>query len=233
MPNWVTTWVTVIGPKQAVLDFFEKAKETDAEGNKSGFTFNAFVPMPPELNIPSSSHGDWGMEIFHSDTDKGVLVARYGKGHFKPTNYDALMLWADLLSPEIRDLGAKYASNLEKHGVTTWYDWSVNKWGTKWDACHVGEPTFENGASSDELIATFGFDTAWSPAEPVFEAMTWQHPELEIRATFDEESHEFYYQATWKGGEMIEREDLEREEEEEYAEDENAPLEIADLLQGM
>lgn len=46
-----------------------------------------------------------------------------------------------------------------------WYDWSVDNWGTKWDACHVDFEEY------DDSIVTFSFDTAWSPPIPVYEAL--------------------------------------------------------------
>jgi hypothetical protein len=49
-----------------------------------------------------------------------------------------------------------------------WYNWNIENWGTKWDACSMQEPTFTelpNGTARLELI----FDTAWSPAMQIFE----------------------------------------------------------------
>lgn len=44
----------------------------------------------------------------------------------------------------------------QKYGQDNWYDWSIQHWGTKWDAC---EPEV-NGR-------TVIFNTAWSCPEPV------------------------------------------------------------------
>ena len=45
-----------------------------------------------------------------------------------------------------------------------WYNWNINNWGTKWDACHG----YDEWATDYLALA---FDTAWSPPEPIFEAM--------------------------------------------------------------
>jgi hypothetical protein len=45
-----------------------------------------------------------------------------------------------------------------------WYDWSVDNWGTKWDACSMDYEEYDG-------IVTFSFDTAWSPPLPVYEAL--------------------------------------------------------------
>ena len=44
-----------------------------------------------------------------------------------------------------------------------WYDWRLQNWGTKWNACNV-EITRD-----DEDYLEIRFDTAWSPAQPVIE----------------------------------------------------------------
>ena len=46
-----------------------------------------------------------------------------------------------------------------------WYDWRCTHWGTKWPACEV-EIT-----QDDEDFLEITFDTAWSPPEPVCEAL--------------------------------------------------------------
>lgn len=60
-------------------------------------------------------------------------------------------------------------SMLAKYGSTSWYDWRVANWGTKWD---VGE---ENGANEDEETALIlRFDSAWSPPIAAYEQLTEQ-----------------------------------------------------------
>ena len=45
---------------------------------------------------------------------------------------------------------------INKYGETTWYDWCVENWGTKWNACEVQVSDY-----------TIEFSTAWAFAEPV------------------------------------------------------------------
>ena len=47
--------------------------------------------------------------------------------------------------------------NIELYGYASWYDWSVENWGTKWDACesHIHH--------NDINYFSVSFDTAWSP----------------------------------------------------------------------
>ena len=48
------------------------------------------------------------------------------------------------------------------YGLNNWYDWSIGRWGTKWNAYHE---------RFDEDTNTIYFDTAWSSPMPVLEAL--------------------------------------------------------------
>ena len=62
-----------------------------------------------------------------------------------------------------------------------WYNFQSDKWGTKWNACEAQL----SSESKTELY--YFFQTAWSPPEPVFEAMVEQFPELEFQIKWEEE----------------------------------------------
>ena len=63
---------------------------------------------------------------------------------------------------------------------TDWYNWCITNWGTKWDACH-------SGYEAAEGTATYYFDTAWSPPEPVINAFLDQFPNVDMCYTYREE----------------------------------------------
>ena len=61
--------------------------------------------------------------------------------------------------------------NLEKYGASNWYDFCVNKWGTKWDV----DPYDPSDIVVDEYNDIyFGFDSAWSPPIGVYEVLVEQ-----------------------------------------------------------
>lgn len=51
---------------------------------------------------------------------------------------------------------------LSEYGQTDWYSWSVENWGTKWNAIGIDIENDEN---------VFTFDTAWSPPDHWFDAL--------------------------------------------------------------
>jgi len=67
------------------------------------------------------------------------------------------------------------ADNLEKHGYANWYDFCVDRWGTKWDVDCSG--TIE--VSEDGLTVNASFDSAWAPPCGVYEAMVEDGYEVE------------------------------------------------------
>jgi len=72
---------------------------------------------------------------------------------------------------EQRELEAKSAANLEKHGYANWYDFNVAKWGTKWE---IGGDGNEAERDEDGLGFSAPFDSAWSPPIAVCEALVEQ-----------------------------------------------------------
>ena len=65
-------------------------------------------------------------------------------------------------------------NHLGPNSGPNWYDWSIENWGTKWDADDV------EVVDEDEESITYSFDTAWSPPEPICEALRAKFPDLNI-----------------------------------------------------
>jgi len=111
------------------------------------------------------------VQITHTDPSKiSALAAAVKEGKF-----------CDYVVPvpqELRDTVAGYpgadkeeehnaqmARNIEKYGAKDWYDFCVNRWGTKWDVDLYSPVELENG------LLAFGFDSAWSPPEGIYRAL--------------------------------------------------------------
>lgn len=72
--------------------------------------------------------------------------------------------------PDQIELERKTKENLEKYGAGNWYDFCVNRWGTKWDVDCQGMIT----VSDDGRTVEANFDSAWSPPCGVYEALVEQ-----------------------------------------------------------
>jgi len=74
----------------------------------------------------------------------------------------------DDTDPKQIELEAQERANLEQHGYSTWYDFCVNEWGTKWDVGGDDSTVdYEEGATS----VRFSFDSAWAPPVMAYEKL--------------------------------------------------------------
>jgi hypothetical protein len=71
---------------------------------------------------------------------------------------------------ELRDTVADGSTNeqlIAKYGYSSWYDYCVNEWGTKWDC---GEQGASDIHPDGTMLHTF-FDTAWAPPVYAYEKL--------------------------------------------------------------
>lgn len=95
-------------------------------------------------------------------------------------------------NPEQIALEAAQKSNMETHGHKDWYDFCVNKWGTKWDIS-----PYQDDVGVEVGVLRFGFDSAWSPPIGVYEALVEQG--FEVRGMYYEPG--MGYVGDWHNGE--------------------------------
>ena len=94
--------------------------------------------------------------------------------------------------PKQIELAAQEKANREAYGYSTWYDFCVNEWGTKWDICNGVESDIPNGLQ-------LGFDSAWSPPINAYYNLIEQG--FEIEAMYYEPGMGFCGEFTTENGE--------------------------------
>lgn len=202
MPNHVTHRVVVTGPEADIaafkaIAFVAKAGE-DTEPNSVYFDFNAFIPMPKCLEgTVSGSETQQGLAVLGRDD----VPCGFGRptGPHVPVDRLAEMLRYPWVAKEgLRTKEQLKAFLLEKHhdcieiakrtiaafeetGFPTWYEWAIEKWGTKWNSY-----SFDIKREVPGEIE-FVFDTAWSVPRPVLAAIAAAFPTLAFLVeAFDE-----------------------------------------------
>lgn len=172
MPNHVKNRLAIkANGKQlkAVLDFL-KGEPFD-DGSEQFIDFNNILPMPEELNIESGSEGETGMEYLLACAKRYDFGGKYNgvKEKFKE------------LPPERQakciEIGRQYLLNIANHGFTTWYDWSCENWGTKWNA-------YSQSLENENEI---WFETAWSCVIELIEKLSQKFPTIEFEYTWADE----------------------------------------------
>jgi hypothetical protein len=118
-----------------------------------------------------------GVTITHEDPEKiAALAEAMSKGEFLNYVIPVPEALKDTMSGSFGDeakqaeLEAQTARNIETHGYGNWYDFCVNRWGTKWDVDCQGTIMLSDCGT----IVDAGFDSAWAPPTAVYEALTEQ-----------------------------------------------------------
>ena len=96
--------------------------------------------------------------------------------------------------------GSKNKKMIKKHGYSSWYDWRVENWSTKWDVNEFyGFERIELGIDESEIH--FGFSSAWAPPIGAYENFLNENSNVSIRATYYEPGCDFM--GIWDNGEDI------------------------------
>ena len=130
-----------------------------------------------QSQIRSEGNEDFHFGAFVHPSDEGLPYYRGELEDAKPEG------WDELSSAE------QWIHNLKFSG-RGWYDWNITNWGTKWDASDI-----HLEKSGDHLSVSISFQTAWSPPEPIFQAIVEQFPTLSFEISYEEEQG-------W-GGELV------------------------------
>lgn len=226
MPNHCTNIVKA--PKEVLEDLFDGEK----------ITFEKLIPMPKNLVITQGTITEDAIVYAMSKKEPeeflklkkmlentkhyyyGNLWQEY-KNKFSTENIKKMEKEERNYIPEpserklgirtLEDFGNLCLENISKYGVVSWYDWSVENWGTKWDAyeCH--------GVPEDGMLE---FLTAWSQPTEVIKKLFNKHPNEKIEWQYEGEGNEFKGKvySDGKGNVFNEEEEMPYEENEEEEE---------------
>lgn len=155
MPNHITNIVKYEGDADRIKEMLEQIKVD--EFGIGTIDFNKLIPMPESLNIESGSRTDRGLKAYKEFLE----IYTFGR---KVEDLDLLNIPAESEEKflEIRkdveqgdwELGKKAFQNAYQYGYSTWYEWSINNWGTKWNSYGYSEDMSyaEMDASRKELM---------------------------------------------------------------------------------
>ena len=169
MPNWITNIVTV---KENVEEF-----KKNFLNEKGEVDFNVVIPCPQDLISTESGSRSYSQEESWKLTDEQKAIQLQLETLYKDTYtqkefVDLIMdetynnpyfemprkQWSDETTINV----AKGYYNLQKYGYVDWYNFCIDKWGTKWNV--DPDEVYVDEMSDGSLKITF--DTAWStPAE--------------------------------------------------------------------
>lgn len=158
MPNHIAHRVKFIGEQLAEASQFVQSQ--DGNGDICPFDFQKIVPRPKDLDITSNGLVMYLQNPFTIHHPCSTLIDGIRK---------AKLEWVQNF--------AQACINLNKHGHASWYLWSLEHWGTKWNA--YDQRQIEPGY--------FYFKTAGSHPRPIFIALSKRFPELTISVEYADE----------------------------------------------
>lgn len=191
MPNHITNIIELECSGERSMEIMEFLK---AEGQDYGSVdFNKLIPMPESLDITSGSETDRGIEIYLTAINPHTKDFGYEK--MSPVEFDSLVsklntermfskyntslsdneiqsLTKDEPFEKYADIGKIATDNMIRYNATTWYEWRIANWGTKWNAydCYVDDP-------HDGRLE---FNTAWSGVPVIIQKISEKFPDVLI-----------------------------------------------------
>jgi hypothetical protein len=191
MPNWVEIEVRVEGPSLELSKFLSQV-----QSDEQCFDFNKIIKMPKCLiDTTSGTAPNEGMYAL-----MGVDLKRFGRGQQNLSPKDRCKNIEYLLEnrPESLIEAVKSFKAFKETGYYNWYDWSVDEWGTKWNAC---DPEITRWNAN---CVSVNFTTAWSFPEPIFRRLADLFPRLVFKVTALEESFAFACRGEFNGDDDFE-----------------------------
>jgi len=184
--------VEIKGNANEVEELLSFVKTEDNE-----FDFNIIVPMPESVR-----NTERGSLSFASEAVSNYLRTNIVSTHLQfmmdrdnvtLENIDnAIKQWECDKKIDI-ELGYRIIDNkVNYNGCGDWYEWALEYWGTKWDACE----TYINDNS-------IYFDTAWTPCTLVIQKLAELYPWLEIEHSYFEPGVPLAGVDTYKNGELV------------------------------
>jgi hypothetical protein len=196
MPNWVRNKVSFEGPEDQIKSMLDSIKSVNKNGDVNFIDFDKIIPMPESLKIESGTSTDTGIALvkylngdcselkkmlsYQWVTNAGIkTVEELFEDFKKRDNYNSTI-----------EQGKKAIFNFENYGHNDWYSWSVDNWGTKWNA---GDTSYNGGVLE--------FETAWSTPEPVMIELSDMNPDITFTVEYaDEDIGSNCGKYTLKGG---------------------------------
>lgn len=210
MPNHVSNKIIIHSENSAEIIQFVKSDQRE-------FDFNTIIKMPESLGIDEGSEKDAAFVYVATDGFNKDLSDPFDHSHFFKTvlnqfsSWDSEVInsknWFERIKEDEEklnafiDLGKKAFENYTQYGCSSWYQWCIQNWGTKWNAYKVT-------VSKNTIM----FDTAWNSPLPVIDALIAKFNLTCTYKAFDEGGW-FWFIKEYENGVLVQNRDTLPEDE--------------------
>lgn len=176
MPNWVKHNISFLGKQEQIDNLFEAIKSDERI-----IDFEKIIPMPDTLRITSGSSTDLGIDIIkykETGEDKSLkerLTYQWVSKAGIKTIDELINYCIEKGTADINE-GQLALDNIKLYGHKDWHSWSIDNWGTKW-----------NATRSSRNNNTLSFETAWSIPEPILVELSEIFPEIIMHVEYADE----------------------------------------------
>lgn len=230
MPNHIQNRLQVIGESSEVQKLFDHIKGQWDNGEPMQIDFNTITPMPEELEVNPHSGIEMWVKLCTGQIDFSSILSStkissaklFLNGHYEiVTQRLAAQTVLEYLigerSGNVKDFTEEEFNqfiqclkNYRTTGYISWYEWSIDNWGTKWNAYD------QNDARNTE--DTIYFQTAWSSPKKLILELSSMFPAVKIALTYaDENAGSNTGRILFEAGAAIEIEQPERQSKEGFA----------------
>lgn len=170
MPNHIANQLSFKGNEVRIKELLQFVRREDSD-----FDFNTIIPLPESLNIVSGSATDISIAYYKYKTFgianefESMLGYPWVINEGIRTVDELVKYLLSSQSPMSLELGETAYKNIQNYGHMTWYEWSRENWGTKWNAYSI-----------DVKDSAVSFDTAWSAPHPVIESLAKKFSDIKI-----------------------------------------------------
>ena len=190
MPNWTTNTISITTTNKAALETLQLM----LKGDGTDFDFNAVTPMPKgliETEAGSNNYNDL----------KGYVVENKLKMPRKAHKWFHGYPQDNIANANLRK-GEQIYNNIKNHKHVNWYDWAVDNWGTKWNACEAFSNITDNGDSTFTL--SIFFQTAWDAPYAILEDLSKKlAKDMDMEVTAEFEGGDPKEEMQYKNGKMV------------------------------
>lgn len=180
MPNHIENIITLKGNEKQIREMLEVIKNDDY--SLGTVDFNKIIPMPESLNIEAGSRTNNGLQLYKEFISECLFenrktdILKISAETLAESEKAYLSKRKDIDSAEWK-LGKTAWNNIQNYDAPTWYEWSINNWGTKWNAYGYDENADYSGNEN------LWFQTAWSAPHPILQKLSEMYSDI----TFEHE----------------------------------------------
>lgn len=191
MPNHVKNILKFKNLKKGQIDILINSLTVIEDGQRY-FDFNKIIEMPESLRLVSGSLENYAIKYvelkehnLHLD-EKDKLEEQNKKFVESLTEKQIFEDYSETYKKyninNLYDLGKLYLNNKTKYGTTTWYNWCIENWGTKWNA-------YDQSIEKGKTFVKFIFSTAWAMPKPIYDKLKKLNLNFEVKYADEDIGH--------------------------------------------